>query len=348
MVRHSPETAPGNRAPVDVAVVPTPRNWAALLILVLLTGVLVGLAPFISGLLGAVALYVMLERTYAWLARHVPPGLAALLTVTAALLLIIGPLTWLITVLVARAPEAVSSAMESPLFTRIGGLEIRGVPIGRALANVGGTIISSLSAQLGRVVGTVTSVVLNLVFAMFGLYYLLRAPAGRWDVVREYVPFSARTADALRDRFIGVTRATIFGTGAVCVAQGLLVGAGFAIARLPDPVFWGVVAAFAAVVPEVGSMLVWLPGVVVLLLQHRIGGAATVFGFGFGLAGNVDRLIRPLVYRRVSEIHPMITLVGAIAGIRYYGMVGLLLGPLAITYVFELLRFYREEYAVAS
>jgi len=67
-----------------------------------------------------------------------------------------------------------------------------------------------------------------------------------------------------------------------------------------------------------------------------------------GVAGNVDNLIRPYVYKRVSNIHPMITLVGAFAGVRYFGLLGLILGPLAIAYLFELLRFYREEYSAGS
>jgi predicted PurR-regulated permease PerM len=65
---------------------------------------------------------------------------------------------------------------------------------------------------------------------------------------------------------------------------------------------------------------------------------------GWLLASNIDNLIRPLVYRKVSNIHPMVTLVGAFAGIKYFGLPGLLLGPLAIAYFFELMRFYQLEY----
>ena len=74
----------------------------------------------------------------------------------------------------------------------------------------------------------------------------------------------------------------------------------------------------------------------------------TVVYFAAGIAGNVDSLIRPLIYKRISNIHPMITLVGAFAGVRYFGLLGLILGPLGIAYLFELLRFYREEYGEAN
>jgi predicted PurR-regulated permease PerM len=60
--------------------------------------------------------------------------------------------------------------------------------------------------------------------------------------------------------------------------------------------------------------------------------------------GNVDNVIRPYVYNRWAQIHPFITVIGAFAGIRFFGLLGLLIGPLAISYFFELIRMYRAEY----
>ena len=332
-------------APLDVAVVSTPRNWATLLILLLVTAVLLALTPFLPGLLGAVALYVTLRAPYEWLARRMRPLLAATVTVVAALALIIAPLGWLVAVLIDRAPGAVTAALASPLAARLGAIQIGDVRLSAQLSQMSGTIISTTSSGLARFLGTATSVAINLTLALFGLYYLLGASSRTWDFVRQYVPFSPRTADALRDRFIGATQATLLGTGVISIAQGILVGLGFAITGLPEPLFWGSVSAVAAIIPAIGSTIVWLPGVLLLVSQHQYGAAVTLFIFGFGLAGNVDQIIRPLMYRRLSEMHPMITFVGVLAGLRYLGVVGLLLGPLAIVYVFELLRFYREEYS---
>jgi predicted PurR-regulated permease PerM len=191
-------------------------------------------------------------------------------------------------------------------------------------------------------------VVLNFGIALLGLYYLLRAPEGSWGAVREYIPFSIKTADALRDRFVRVAEATVIGLGVVAVAQGALIGLGFAIARLPSPVFWGGVALLASFVPIVGATLVWFPATVVLLSQERYGAAIAMAVIGGVIAGNIDQLLRPVVYRRVPNMHSMITLVGALAGIRAFGAVGLLLGPLLIYLLFELMRFFREEYVRSS
>jgi predicted PurR-regulated permease PerM len=47
------------------------------------------------------------------------------------------------------------------------------------------------------------------------------------------------------------------------------------------------------------------------------------------------------VYRRVSQIHPMVTLVGAFAGVRAFGITGVLIGPLVLSYMIELFKLQR-------
>jgi predicted PurR-regulated permease PerM len=109
---------------------------------------------------------------------------------------------------------------------------------------------------------------------------------------------------------------------------------------------WGFVTACASVLPLLGSALVWLPGVAILLVERRVGAAVTLGIIGAGVASNIDNVVRLLVYRRVSGIHPMLTLVGAFAGVRLFGVVGAFLGPLILSYVFELVAVYEETIAI--
>ena len=81
-----------------------------------------------------------------------------------------------------------------------------------------------------------------------------------------------------------------------------------------------------------------------LALEGRYGMAIGLAIWGVVVVGNVDNVIRPMVFRRWAQIHPFITIIGAFAGIQYFGLLGLLIGPLAISYFFELIRMYREEY----
>jgi len=322
----------------------TPQDRAVALILLLAVGVAVALTPFFTGLLGAAVLYVIFVHPYRALARRIKPGIAAGVSLLLALALVALPITWLIGLVVQEAPDALHRIQSSDLLARLSQLRGGQFDVGAQIASSSGTIISWLSSHIVAFAGGATSATLNVVIAFLGLYYLLLSGPELWVQARGFIPFSTRTADALRDRFFAVTGATLLGTVLVAVAQGSLIGLALWLVGFSNPLFWGVVAAFTSVIPVIGSTLVWLPATLILVAQTRYGAAALLVAISAGIAGNVDSIIRPIVYKRMSNIHPMVTLVGAFAGVRYVGLLGLILGPLAIAYLFELLRFYREEY----
>jgi predicted PurR-regulated permease PerM len=162
--------------------------------------------------------------------------------------------------------------------------------------------------------------------------------------LRALIPFSSAGADHLAKRFASVTEAALLGIVATSVSQGLTIGLGFWLVGLPNPVLWGAVTGVVAVLPILGSSLVWVPAVAVLLLSQRPGAALTLGLIGVVVASNVDNVVRPAVYRRVSGLHPMASLLGAFAGVEMFGLLGLVLGPLAIAYCLELIELYEAEY----
>jgi len=133
----------------------------------------------------------------------------------------------------------------------------------------------------------------------------------------------------------------------IALVQGILVGLGFFFAGLNDPVFWGVVTMVFGILPLVGAGIIWGPAAISLFLNGRPVPAIGLIILGVVVVANVENLIRPMVFKRYSEVHPMITLVGAVLGVSYFGLIGLLIGPLALSYFFELIRMYREEYLEA-
>ncbi len=322
----------------------TPRDRAGFLIFLLGAAILIALTPFLSGLLGSAVLYVLCIEPYRRLCRVMPEGIASAITLIVAILVIALPFTWLVMIVVNQAPGTLRGIQNSLVIQELARLHVGNLDVGAQLAEASGMMLQWLSTQALSFVGGAASASLNLVIAFFGLYYMLHAGGHLWAGFRGYVPFSAETADSLRLHFYRVTQATLLGTVLTAAAQGTLIGMAFLLTGLPQPLFWGTMAAFASILPVLGTGLVWMPAVLVLFFQQRYGAMIAMLIVGWLVASNVDNLIRPMVYRRVSNIHPMVTLVGAFAGIKYFGLPGLLLGPLAIAYFFELLQFYRMEY----
>lgn len=320
------------------------QQRAGVVIAVLGLAIVIGVAPFAPGLLGALVLYVLCSPVYQRLARVVHADLAAAITLIGALLVIALPITWLIILVADQVPDVLRSAQASDFVRRVSVLRLGRIQIGAELAKASGTLVQWLSRQAFDVVGGAARATLNLVISFFALYYMLISADSSWRVFRRVLPFSEETADELRARFYSVTHATLLGTALTAVLQGSLIGVGFRLTGIPNAALWGVVTGFCSILPVLGSALVWLPGSLVLVLDERYGAAAVLFLIGAVVASNIDNVIRPVVFRRVSNIHPMVTLVGAFAGVAWFGLLGILLGPLAIQYFFVLLRLYREEY----
>jgi predicted PurR-regulated permease PerM len=323
----------------------TKRQRAAALIFILGLGLAWALWPFSTGLLGALVLYVMFTPFYRALReRGLRPGYAAGLAVIAALVLVVGPVISFIGLVANEAQGMATQVIQSPLLGRLRELRVGPYDIGAQIENLGSQVVSWAGSNALSVVGTATRLGIQLTISFFGLFYLLVAPEGAWRAIRPFIPFSTANAEILRKRFHDVTFSTLVGTGLTAAVQGLLVGMAFSAAGLANAVFWGVVTIIVAILPVVGSGLIWGPGAAALALAGRWGWAIALVIWGVVVVGNVDNVIRPVVFRRWARIHPFVTVIGAFAGINWFGLLGLLIGPLAISYFFELIRMYRQEY----
>jgi predicted PurR-regulated permease PerM len=327
-----------------VAFLDTNHQRAALLLLLLGAALFVALTPFATGLLGIPVLYVIFQPVQGWFARRLGPRTSAVLVVAIALFLIVVPGVSFAGLVATQGHAIASGMVESPILAHLSTLRLGGVAIGPHLADLGTKLVGWLANSAFGLIGTATRLVLNLTIALFGLYFLLLRPAATWVAVSPYIPFSADTKEKLRTRFRNVTTATLVGTGLTALIQGTLVGLGFWVTGLPHALFWGAVTVVFSILPVVGCAMVWGPGVLALALDQHYGGAIGLAAEGILIVGNVEYVIRSMAFRRWARTHPLTTLVGALAGLPYFGILGLLIGPLALSYFLELSRMYREEY----
>jgi len=320
------------------------RDRAQLLLIVLGLAIAFAVLPLVTGLLGALVLHVATVRVHRRLTSYLAPSAAAVIVVVATTVLIFLPAVWLLAVAIDGAPDALRQLRENAALGHVAAIRIGDLDLGTRLAHVEGEVVSWASAQAFRVLGGAVRGTLNAAIALFGLYFLLCAQPSSWNRVAAHLPFSREGADLVAHRFRQVTEATLLGTALTAVLQGAVVALGFAVTGLSAPWFWGTVTAVASVLPVFGSALVWVPGTLALAAQGRLGAAMMLGAIGAVVASNIDNVMRPMVNRRVSNLHPMVTLVGALAGASVLGLPGILLGPLAITYFFELAALYQREY----
>ena len=318
---------------------------AAFIVFALGAGLLWAVFPYATGIIGIPVLAVLFAPVHSWLVRQgAPSAFAAFVVTLLGAVLIIVPGILLAGMLINEAQQVAENVLKSPILERFQNLQIRGIPVGPRLAEAGGRIVAGIGSSVLGLVGTATRLTLNLTISFFGLYYVLKHPGDVWLDARPYIPFSRQNTEKLGKRFKDVTVSTVIGTGVVAALQGALLGVAFWIIGLPNVLFWSVVTMALAILPVVGSGLVWGPAAGILILQGRVLAGVLLIVWGVVVVGSVDNFIRPLIYRRFSAIPPLVTLIGAIAGVSHFGLLGLLIGPLALSYFFELIRMYREEY----
>ena len=322
------------------------RRAASLVLAILAIGLLVALLPYASGLLAAPVLYIVWAPLQRRLTRVIPAPAAAGVILVFNLLLIVLPGIWLFGLLVSQAQAAAQALIQSPLLARLDVVRFGPIAIGPAVLQMGQNLLTWIGTNAFSFLGAAMRFALNMVFTFFGLYYLLVSPGGAWRALGPYIPFTPDRTELLRARFEAITYSTVIGTGLVAVIQGILVGLAFAVMGIPNAAFWGAVMVVLSVLPVVGSGVLLGPAALSMLLAGRYGAALFFVAWGLVVVGNVEFILRPLIYRRYAHVHPMITLVGAVVGVELIGLIGLVLGPLAIQYFFELARMFREEHVV--
>lgn len=299
--------------------------------------------PFLSGLLGAGILAVLGTPAHRVLARRLGARTSALLLSLLALVLIAAPALLLLATAIQQAPAALERVRGSTEYARLAALHFGPVDVGAELTNAAGATLSWASTRAVAAAGNVTNGVLNLLIGLVGLYYLLPAGPALWRRARRMLPGAPSETDMMAERFSEITRAALLSIAATAVSQGLTVGLAFMMVGLSNPLFWGVITGMVSILPILGSALVWVPGVIVLFLDGRTGAALTLGFVGAVICSNVDNIIRPFIFRRVSGMHPMVSLLGAFAGVKALGVIGVFVGPLVLTLFLELLALHENE-----
>lgn len=319
---------------------------AKALTLALFAGVALLVIPYLPGLIGAGITYVVALPVVRRLDPSRRSRFAPLITMLGIFVVLVIPGVWLTVELLAQIPDAAQSLQHSTAIARLMALQLGDLNLGSLLGQARSEIIAWSSRQTMTAISGAINATINLIIALFGAYYLLTSSDELWTHAKAALPFPAATSELLRTRFHHVTEAMLIGVVLTGAAQGTLVGATLAILGIQQPILWGAVTAVASLIPMFGSALVWFPAVLILVAQEQMVRAVVLMIIGILLISNIDNALRLAVYRRVSQVHPMVTLVGAFAGVHAFGLAGLLLGPLVLSYMLELLKIYRTDGAL--
>ena len=327
----------------------TPQQQRILLIasLFIIAGfVIFGLSAYISAFLGAGILYVVFRPWFTALAikRHWNRSLVTAILILFAFVVIILPFLTLSLLLIDRI-QYYSQHTEDILGLVKKAEDLTGYKITsqqniQTILRQGGTYASRLLPSLA---GGALDFIVIIGLMFFTMYYMFVQQEAFQKGLQKYLPFKKDTQKELGESLKNNVNANVLGQILVCLVQGVLTGATLWIFGVPDPAFWGTVGFFMAFIPVLGTPLVWGPAGLIQLSQGNTGQGVGILLVGVIVIINIDNLLRIMLAKRMGDIHPLVTLAGIVLGVPIFGILGLVVGPLLLSYFIVLIGVFERE-----
>ena len=182
----------------------------------------------------------------------------------------------------------------------------------------------------------------------FLLYYMLMNGAQLERVLSRVTPLQKDSLNALAKETRSMVRANAIGIPVISIIQGFTAAIGYWIFGVKEPVLWGFLTGIFAFFPLVGTMLVWVPLVLLLVSQGNSGMAIGLGLYSLLVTGNVDYVARMGLMKKMGDVHPLVTVFGVIVGLKLFGFIGLIFGPLLISYFVILIKIYSQEFSASK
>ena len=305
------------------------------------------LMNFFTAFLGAVMFYVISRSSVDRLVRRKgwKKSYAALLVIVASFFVILLPITTLGAMLYDKATSVSSNlaAFMAPLQELDDTLQQR-----FHFSFITPERLTSLQEWATGFVSTLVNQGVNLfgsvIMMYFFLYFMLTNSSRMEAIFVFYLPFKKDQIAMFGNELKVQTFSNVVGIPAVAVVQGLIAYIAFRITGMQDAGFWSVITGFASVLPIIGTGLVWLPAGLIMLVNHQSWQGIFVLLWGAIVLSSMDNVVRFLLAKKMANIHPVVTVLGVIIGLKYFGITGLIFGPLLISYFLILLRIYYTEY----
>ena len=324
------------------------------------------LAPFSSALLwaGVIALatYPLYRKIRLFLRGR--ENVASIIMTLLTFVLVIGPTVFLFAALTAQVLDLyreVAHFIQSGKWVELWGrlktsflgdvlahpffdeLDIKGLVM-KGLRDIS----SGMATQLGSALKNTLLVLINFLIMLFSLFFFYRDGESFFNAAIEILPFTDEQKQSITRKLSTTFSAVLNGIFLLALLQGIITGIGFALFGLPFSVFWGFLAFLLALLPVVGAAAVWLPGAIYLFVSGHTLSAVLLGIWGVLLVSVPDNLLKPILIGKQARLPIFFMFIGILGGIKVYGVLGILIGPLVVTLVTVFIKIYRVEYASAK
>lgn len=318
---------------------------AATVVVLYLTYLLV--QPFIPPIVWAVTAAVVTHRFSQWVGRKVKsPDAKASICVAVVAVVILMPAVLVITVGTQQVAKAIKGWPDTQKNLNAK-LEqhprLNKVWQDFDMSEEAPQLIDRLQPSAVAAVSTPLYLLVQTLLTLFVLYFLYRDEDLAVDSVRSILPLNEAESNRLFRRVDDTINATMFGTVTVAMVQGIMGGIMFAILGIEGAVLWALIMGLLAIIPYLGTFVIWGPAAAFLAMQGEYVKAAILVGWGAIAIGLIDNLLYPFLVGQRLRQHTVVSFIAILGGVSLFGATGIVLGPVVVTLTFFLLDLWRRR-----
>ena len=328
-------------------------------------------APFINSLLTGIVITYVFYPAYSWLRKLLHNDTLSALIVSAGIILLFAiPLVFVLDNLAPEARYVYIRAKQRIVTGDLIDIQCEGKTstlcavseaikgfvsdpsIKFPLQDMLGKLTSLAIEKTSSVLLSLPGIVLSIIVTFFITFYLFLDGNSVVEKMKNLIPLEHKHKEHIIKKFQETTYAVIYGSIIVALIQGTLGGIGFFMFDVTSPVLWGVVMTITALIPFVGTAIVWLPAALI-----KIGAGTTLNDtgvvwqgiglllYGFFVVSLIDNILKPKLIGDRAGVHPILILLGVLGGLTLIGFVGFIIGPLVLAMLNALIEIYEKEKA---
>lgn len=366
----SPEHTPDGKVAGAEAVSINAHYVLFFLMIIVFLGCFAVIRPYLHPILLAVILGFVMSPVHQKIERFVGgrKNTAAGLSCVLLTLVVVLPLFFIMFAMIRQAvtsfnaiSEFIASGraaalLDHPLAVKAGGMvshilpdirkfvpDLASVKLDKLAMETTTTLGRNLLNQSGHLVGNIGALIANFGLMLFTFFFVVRDEEIIQDRLLHLIPLTSTQERQIVDKIKEVAKSALLGTFVTAMAQGFAGGLAFFICGLPG-LFWGMVMAFASLIPMVGTALIWGPACIYLLISGSPWLALFLLIWSAVVVGGIDNFVRPLFMQGGSDMHTLVIFFSILGGINIFGLMGLLYGPLLFGLALVLIYIYNMEF----
>lgn len=321
----------------------------SLIILIISLGVILffEFLPFLSGVLGASTVYVLVRKQMHRLTevRKMGNNMAALLILGEVILCFLIPAFLAVWMLINKMksidldPNLLIEYIQN--ITSV----VREKTGYYLLEKDNLTTLTTFITKVGQaLISEGSSFLVNCVVLLFVLYFMLISSKRMEGYLYDILPFNDKNKKNVIKEIRIIVQSNAIGIPLLAIVQGVVAMIGYMIFGVSDPVLFGFLTCFATIIPLVGTSLVWFPLVVFFAMSGNWTDAIGLAVYALLIITNIDNLIRFLLQKKIADTHPLITVFGVIIGLSLFGFWGVIFGPLLLSMFILCFDIFKREY----